>query len=69
MHALKVDRDHDRRGADYDRDKYEDEGDPGLEEALTNFTNNSPYTETQVREAFKRVIGQLKENKANGQKK
>ena len=56
-------------GAEYDHDKYEDEGDPGLEEALTNFTNNSPYTETQVREALKRVIVQLKENQANGQEK
>jgi len=69
LRALKDDRDHERRGAEHDHDKYEDEGDPGLEEALTNFTNNSPYTETQVREALKRVIVQLKENQANEQEK
>tara|TARA_R110000824_G_scaffold297519_1_gene485724 strand:+ start:3005 stop:4159 length:1155 start_codon:yes stop_codon:yes gene_type:complete len=69
LRALKDDRDHERHGAEYDHDKYEDEGDPGLEEALTNFTNNSAYTKTQVREALKRVIGKLKESNTNGQKK
>tara|TARA_R110000824_G_scaffold352993_1_gene540149 strand:+ start:5236 stop:6270 length:1035 start_codon:yes stop_codon:yes gene_type:complete len=40
-----------------------------LEEVVRELTANKNYTEDQVREALKRVIGKLKESNANGQKR
>jgi len=79
LRALKEDRDYERGGAEYDRDKYEDAGDPDLEERRgrgrkgphirgtpdprLRESNEKIYTQAQVHEAFRRVLNTLQQNR------
>jgi len=49
LRALKEDRDYERHGAEDDRDKYEDEGDPDLEEQDTSDTHLRESGAVQLR--------------------
>lgn len=61
LRALKDDRDHDRHGAEYDHDKYEDEGYDHRDEG-----KKRKISEAQLRRIATQVMARLKEAKKNG---
>jgi len=71
LRALKDDRDHERHDAEYDHDKYEDEGDPDLEERRMRgrkgpHTRGVPHPalrEEQVRELVRSALKRVMEKK------
>tara|TARA_R100001594_G_scaffold51807_1_gene85271 strand:+ start:8029 stop:9129 length:1101 start_codon:yes stop_codon:yes gene_type:complete len=79
LRALKEDRDYERHEAEYDHDKYEDEGMHESKQAeITEETlgaavkdlfekNSGRYSEDQIRSALQQAITIIKERRKNGQ--